>query len=81
MEISEKTEGSVNLAQTEKAVDLARLYSRGAEVFGNPDAFEEWIDSTVMALGNKKPKDFLDTSWGIEMLMEELGRIEHGIFA
>jgi putative toxin-antitoxin system antitoxin component (TIGR02293 family) len=71
----------LNPEQSERVFELARLYSRGEEVFGNLDGFKNWINSTVIALGNKKPKEFLDTSIGIDMLMEELGRIEHGIFA
>lgn len=67
--------------QSERLIELARLYSRGEEVFDTLDAFREWMDSPVLALGNKKPKEFLDTSLGIDMLMDELGRIEHGIFA
>jgi putative toxin-antitoxin system antitoxin component (TIGR02293 family) len=71
----------LNPEQSERVIELARLYSRGEEVFGSLDAFKEWIESNVIALGNKKPKEFFDTSLGIELLMEELGRIEHGIFA
>ena len=71
----------LNPEQSERIIELARLYSRGEEVFGSLVAFKEWMDSTVMALGNKKPKTFLDTSLGIDLLMNELGRIEHGIFA
>lgn len=71
----------LNAEQSERVIELAKVYSRGEEVFGTLDAFKEWMSSTVMALGNKKPKEFLDTSMGIEMLMDELGRIEHGIFA
>jgi len=71
----------LNPEQSERALEIARLYTRGEEVFESLDAFKTWMDSTVMALGNKKPKEFLDTSLGIEILMEELGRIEHGVFA
>lgn len=71
----------LNPEQSERLIELARLYSRGEEVFGSLDSFKEWMDSTVMALGNKKPKTFLDTSLGIDMLINELGRIEYGIFA
>jgi len=71
----------LNPEQSERVVELARLYSRGEEVFGGLDRFKEWMGSTVMSLGNKIPKNFLDTSLGIELLMDELGRIEHGIFA
>ena len=67
--------------QSERLIELATLYSRGEEVFGSIEAFKEWMNSTILALGNKKPKEFLDTSMGIDMLMDELGRIEHGIFA
>lgn len=71
----------LNAEQTERLIEIAKLYSRGEEVFGSLDVFKEWMDSTVMALGNKKPKAFLDTSLGINMLMDELGRIEYGVFA
>ena len=71
----------LNPGQSERVIELARLYSRGEEVFENLDAFKEWMESTVKALGNKKPKEFLDTSLGIEMLNDELGRIEQGVFA
>lgn len=67
--------------QSERLIELAKLYSRGEEVFETMEAFKEWMNSTILALGNKKPKTFLDTSIGIAMLMDELGRIEHGIFA
>ncbi|MBN8785746.1 MAG: DUF2384 domain-containing protein [Terrimonas sp.] len=71
----------LNPEQSERLIELARLYSRGEEVFGSMEGFKTWMDSAVMALDNKKPKEFLDTSIGIDMLMNELGRIEHGIFA
>ena len=76
-----KSQTLLNPEQSEKVVELARLYSRGEEAFGNLENFKEWMNSTVMALGNKRPKEFLDTSLGIDILMDELGRIEHGIFA
>ncbi len=71
----------LNPEQSERVVELSRLYSRGEFVFGHLDHFKEWMNSTVMALGNIKPKSLLDTSLGIDILMNELGKIEHGIFA
>ncbi len=71
----------LNPEQSERIIELARLYSRGEDVFGSMDAFKQWMNSTVVALGNKKPKTYLDTSLGINILMNELGRIVHGIFA
>lgn len=71
----------LNTEQSERVIELARLYARGAGVFDDLDQFKIWMTSPVEALGNQKPQSFLDTSMGIQMLTEELGRIEHGIFA
>ncbi|MCO5242189.1 MAG: DUF2384 domain-containing protein [Chitinophagaceae bacterium] len=71
----------LNPEQSERLIELARLYTRGEEVLGNMENFKQWMGSNVIALGNKKPKDFLDTSLGIQLIMNELGKIEHGIFA
>ncbi len=71
----------LNPEQSERVLELARLYARGADVFEDMESFKLWMESPVGALGNKKPKSFLDTSMGIALLIEELGRIEHGIFA
>lgn len=71
----------LNPEQSERIIELAKLYSRGEDVFNNMEGFKQWMNSSIMALGNKKPKEFLDTSLGIDLLMNELGRIEHGIFA
>lgn len=72
---------TLSRSQSERMVALASLYSRGAEVFKGLDRFNEWVGRPQLAFGNKAPKNFLDTSIGIGMIMDELGRIEHGIFA
>lgn len=71
----------LNPEQSERLIELARLYARGEEVFEGLENFKTWMAAPVGALGNKKPKEFLDTSIGIDLLLEELGRIEYGIFA
>ncbi len=67
--------------QSERIVELAKLYARGAEVFDSLELFKTWMSTPIDALGAKRPNEFLDTSMGIDLLMDELGRIEHGIFA
>jgi len=66
---------------SERAIELAKLYARGEEVFGSLEDFKQWVDSPILALGNRKPKEFLDTSIGFGMLMKLLGRIEHGVYS
>jgi uncharacterized protein (DUF2384 family) len=48
---------------------------------GTLSAFRKWMDTPLLPFGNKKPKELLDTLLGIRLITEELGRIEHGIFA
>ena len=67
--------------QSERMVELARLYSRGEQVLGSIGEFRDWMNTRLLAFGDSKPKEYLDTSLGINMIMDELGRIEHGIFA
>ena len=71
----------LNAEQSERVIEIARLYSRGEEVMGSNENFRLWMDSSIPSLGNRIPKEFLDTSMGIEILMDTLGRIEQGVFA
>jgi putative toxin-antitoxin system antitoxin component (TIGR02293 family) len=64
-----------------KAIQLAALRKHGLEVFEDEAAFNEWLKSPLPALESKRPIDFLDTSYGFELINQLLGRIEHGVFA
>jgi putative toxin-antitoxin system antitoxin component (TIGR02293 family) len=66
---------------SERIVVIELLYKKGIDIFGIKDNFYTWMDTVSIGLGNVKPKDLLDTSFGISMVYDELGRIEHGIFA
>jgi len=67
--------------KTEKVLELAAFIKRGIDVIGTEDAFKEWVHSPILALGNRKPVDFLDTTFGIQMVLKVLGRLEQGIFS
>lgn len=71
----------LNQEQSERLIELAKLYSRGEHVFGTMEHFKSWMNNHVLTLGSKKPKEFLDTSIGISLLLDELGRIEYGIYS
>jgi len=87
MHISERTlqryddNAIVKTEYAEKAIELARLYSRGQEVFGSMDKFIRWMKTPGHVFRNETPISLLDTSVGFDMVLRELGRIEHGIFA
>jgi len=76
-----KENKSFNPIHTDRIVVIELLYKKGVQVFGIEENFYAWMDTKSIALGGVKPKDLLDTSFGITMVYDELGRIEHGIFA
>lgn len=67
--------------QSEKVVNIARLYAMGEEAFGSAAEFNKWMNGRVPSLGKKRPKDFLDTSSGINLLMDEISRIQYGVYS
>ncbi|MDT3405181.1 type II RES/Xre toxin-antitoxin system antitoxin [Mucilaginibacter terrae] len=71
----------VKTEYAEKAVELARLYTRGEEVFGSMDKFKRWMKTPSHIFKGESPVSLLDTSIGFDLVLRELGRIEHGIFA
>ncbi|MFC5044787.1 antitoxin Xre-like helix-turn-helix domain-containing protein [Aquimarina hainanensis] len=64
-----------------KVLQLAKLYAKGEQIFGDLNKFKSWMEHPNVALAMKKPKELLDTTFGFQLLNEELIRIEHGIFA
>jgi len=68
-------------SKTEKAIELATFARRGVQVIGSEQGFKEWIQSPIKALGNEKPLSFLDTTFGIQMVLKILGRLEQGVYS
>lgn len=66
---------------TDQVIQIAKLYASGIEVFGDKTLFIKWMKLSNIALGGDKPIDLLDTSFGIEMVNDEIGRLEHGIIS
>jgi putative toxin-antitoxin system antitoxin component (TIGR02293 family) len=76
-----ETESVLNPEQSERLIELARLFAHGMAVFGSKERFRRWLQSEVYSLGGQKPFDLLDTSIGIGLVNDVLGRIEYGIVA
>lgn len=80
MQRYQKEEKKFDVTHSERIVQIAMLYNYGVSVFGSKENFDTWLGSKSIALSSK-PKDLLDTIFGIELVNNELSRIEHGIFA
>lgn len=75
-----KGQKSFEPLQSEKILQITMLYKFGLEVLETKENLDEWFNANILALGNQKPKQFLDTAFGINMVKNVLGRIQHGIF-
>jgi putative toxin-antitoxin system antitoxin component (TIGR02293 family) len=66
---------------SEQILQIAEVAAMGAEVFEDRDKFLSWMDHPNRALADKTPLNLLNSRFGAEMVLDELGRIEHGVFS
>lgn len=67
--------------QSEKIMEVSEVMLLGHEVLGSATIFNQWIVTPSIALGGHTPFSLMHTSYGKEIVLDELQRIEHGIFA
>jgi putative toxin-antitoxin system antitoxin component (TIGR02293 family) len=66
--------------QSEKILELAEVTSLGNDVFDTEEQFYLWLNTPSFALGNLEPIELLRDSYGKEMVVNELNKIDQGIF-
>jgi len=71
----------LDIYTSEQTIEMANVYSKAHLIFVNDEAVKQWFQTSNYALGNQKPLDLLDTSFGVKMVSDVLGRIEHGVFS
>lgn len=87
LHISERTlqryhaEDRLSPDTSERALMLAKLYERGVAVFNDANNFTDWLRTPLPAFNHQPPIQLLDTSFGFQLIENELGRIEYGVFA
>ncbi len=67
--------------ESEQLLQLLVLYKKGEEVFANIDAFAGWLRKPAVGLGGNQPFQLIHSPQGINMVMDELSRIEYGALA
>jgi putative toxin-antitoxin system antitoxin component (TIGR02293 family) len=71
----------LDASTSEKLLKLFALYQKGAEVIGSIEEFAEWLTKPAYGIGNVVPQTIIDTATGIDLINEELVRIEYGDLA
>lgn len=69
----------LDIDASDRLVEMAKVFARATEVMEDKDRARSWLFEPNRVLGGVKPVSLLDTSSGVEIVMDELGRIEHGI--
>jgi len=81
MQRHKKEKRTFDSDSSEKIIEITLLYKYGIEVFGNKEKFNSWLETKSVALGGVVPKELLDNTFGINLLKDELTRIEYGVLA
>ena len=65
----------------ERALQIAKILEQGKLTFGNTIKFYQWLKGNPYMLEGDLSLDSLSNFDGIEKVLTQLGRIQHGIFA
>ena len=66
---------------SEKVLKILSLYLYGSDVFESSENFIKWLYAPSYGLQNKIPVNLLYSSDGIDLVHDEISRIEHGDLA
>lgn len=64
---------------SEKIIEMAEVTKVGLDVFGSMEKLRLWLTTPNYALGSLKPIELLKDSYGKELVISELTRINYGI--
>ncbi len=70
-----------NTEVSDHILQIAEVTAKGIEVFEDKSQFLSWMSFPCMSFENKTPLSLLTSKFGVDMILDELGRIEHGIFS
>ena len=72
---------SFDPVKSEQLLKIAALFKKGDELFGSRAGFARWLSKPAVAFGQEQPIAFVATPGGIDLLLDELARIEYGDLA
>lgn len=88
LHISERTlqryahdNGFFNTGVTDRILQINKVFERGKEVFGSYERFNLWLRDSPYMLEGRLSIHSLASFEGINLVLTQIGRIEHGIFA
>jgi putative toxin-antitoxin system antitoxin component (TIGR02293 family) len=76
-----KNNGTFASMNAERALQIAKVLQQGEIAFGTIENFYKWLKGNPYMLEGNLSLESLTTFDGIQKVLTQLGRIQHGIFA
>jgi putative toxin-antitoxin system antitoxin component (TIGR02293 family) len=76
-----KNNGVFAPINAERAMQIANIVAEGKRTFGKSEMFYQWLKSNPYMLEGSLSFESLTTAHGIQMILTQLARIQHGILA
>ncbi|WP_373049084.1 antitoxin Xre-like helix-turn-helix domain-containing protein [Vulgatibacter sp.] len=76
-----KAEGRLEAEESERLLRLARVVAVAIDVLGDEVRALRWMRSANRGLGGETPLEWLDTDLGTAAVIDELLRLEYGVFS
>ncbi len=76
-----KENSTFSFSVTDRILQIDKVFERGLEVFGSYEKFNLWLRGNPYMLEGRLSLHSLASFEGINNVLTQLGRIEHGIFA
>ena len=70
-----------NRVVSEQILRIAELAATGVRVFGDRGKFLAWLEMPNHALSGEPPMNLLKSQFGVDMVLDEIGRMEYGVFS
>ncbi len=70
-----------NPAVSEQVLHIAEVLAKGADVFQEKRKFLLWLNTPHKVFSGNTPFTMLGSRFGTELVLEELGRIEFGVYS
>ncbi|MEZ4945548.1 MAG: antitoxin Xre/MbcA/ParS toxin-binding domain-containing protein [Cyclobacteriaceae bacterium] len=78
---SMKADSELSSSASESMLKLAEVYQNGLNAFNNNEkSFLGWAKEPIPALNKAIPQELMTTVLGVDLVNQELLRIEHSIF-
>jgi len=76
-----KENAAFSFSVTDRILQINKVFERGQEVFGSYEKFNRWLRRNPYMLEGRLSLDSLASFEGINNVLTQIGRIEHGILA